>query len=81
MNKPIPTKGNPTVLTVLRSGCSITFSDEDSSYLKGFPKTGYIEVGNQFGSLGLWNLDRVGTDNALRDLAQERERGKREGLA
>lgn len=59
-----------TLLPLLQSNARITF--QDSTYMQGDNDTGYIEVGTEFGSEGLWSLDEAGVTNALGDLKKIR---------
>lgn len=58
---------NPTLMDLLKMGCRIIFPGQ--YYLEGRPDTGYIDIGDQFGSDGLWSLDADGLESALKDMA------------
>lgn len=57
-------------LPLLQTGARIIF--DDGTYLNGITSTGYIEVGTEFGSEGVWSLDEQGIANALDDLKKIR---------
>ena len=62
---------NPTALTILKQGGKIELPT--GYYLRGSPSDSYIYTGHEFGSDGLWILNRDGLSNALR-CAREYER-------
>jgi len=71
MNKPIAVPTATTTLAELVGmGATITFRSGRS--LRGLTKTRYIEVANEFGGLGLWDMDASdGIDSAVRDLQKD----------
>lgn len=71
---PIPT-ANTTLLDLLNMGARITFGSGRS--LKGDLDGRYVAVSNEFGSLGLWDMDAAsGVQDAVHDLVRDaRESG------
>ncbi len=53
------------VLALMKQGVKITFPT--GYYLVGDTTTKYIQIGHQFGSDGLWNMDLEGAKNAIND--------------
>lgn len=61
---------NTTLVELLRMGAKITFGSGRS--LRGARGNGYIEVSNEFGSLGLWDIGaQDGVDQAVSDLVRD----------
>ena len=59
---------NPTLLTLLKQGCTITFP---CGYrLTGIPDLKYIQCATEFGQDGLWTLSREGLISALKDVKE-----------
>ncbi len=73
-NATIPT-ASTTLLELLSMGAEITFGSGRT--LKGDVRNGYISVANEFGGLGLWDIDaKTGVDDAVSDLVRDaREHG------
>lgn len=57
-------------ISLLQTGARVTFAD--GTYLEGDPETGYMDIGTEFGSEGLWSLDERGLLDALDDLVKIR---------
>lgn len=64
-----------TLGELLRMGARIEFGSKRS--LNGLTVGSYVEVTNEFGSLGLWDMDSsTGVDDAVNDLVNDaRESG------
>lgn len=64
-----------TIIELLRMGARIEFGSGRS--LRGDVKDGYIAVANEFGALGLWDMDsKTGVSDAVNDLTRDaRESG------
>ena len=59
------TNRNPNLLTLLRAGARVEFSDETE--FVGQPDVGYINIRFQGFDQGLWSLDAQGLKNAQAD--------------
>lgn len=57
-----------TLLDALKIGAKIEFTG--GYWMSGDAKTGYINVGTQFGDEGCWDLSETGLNDALNDLAK-----------
>ncbi|MFZ3481731.1 hypothetical protein [Sphingomonas sp. 3-13AW] len=65
----LPT-ASTTLAELLNMGAQITFNSGRS--LRGDLRDRYIHVRNEFGGLGVWDLDgSSGIDDAVRDLAND----------
>lgn len=64
-----------TLAGLMRMGARVTFPSERS--MRGDVRHGYVDVANESGGLGVWDLDRdSGVDEAIADLARDaRESG------
>lgn len=62
--------GTTTIDELLRMGARITFGSGRS--MTGDVRGGYIAVANEFGGLGVWDLDdKNGVEQAVHDLARD----------
>lgn len=62
--------GTTTIAELMRMGARITFGSGRS--MAGDTRGGYIQVTNEFGSLGLWDMDAAtGVEDAIADLTRD----------
>ena len=66
---------NPTTLTLLEQGATITF--DDGIVLRGLPADKYIEIATSSGPAGLLHLSRLGVAVAMRWVNSTRQDIKR----
>lgn len=60
--------GNPTLMSLLKQGCSIT--TEDGHSLLGDPQSGYINLRYDGYAMGAYSLDANGFRNTLHDIRE-----------
>lgn len=70
---PVPPTATTSLLALLQMGATVSFPGGRS--MRGRPQLGYVEIYNEFGSEGLWDLDNAaGIESAVADLVRDAAR-------
>ena len=69
---------NPTLLTLLKAGCKVTFPS--GYHMSGDTARGYIDLGHEFGPDGVRTLNRDGVLLSLEDERYYRKSQEQENV-